>query len=653
MKIKNSALTNIGKVRELNEDYFLIKDDNFKLTLKYGKLYIVCDGMGGHQAGEIASKIAAEEFLKNYYSEELKEADIVKRIRISIELTNKKIFYIAKNNPSVQGMGTTIVGLIVKSKKAFVFNVGDSRCYLIRKDKIEQFTEDHSLVNELVKAKIMNEEDAKTSSKRNVLTRAIGTDEKVEPFIREINPTSGNKFLLCTDGLSNMVKENEIKHIVSENEPKNAVEKLVALANERGGPDNITAIEVAIESRTNTKVLITSIIALLIVLFAIVIIQNILFSKILVETNPKSASISFNGNTFEGECVLRIRKNHSIELLVNKDGYKEEKIDIYKNDSRLAYRIGDIEGEINNHKLLVNLEKLINFKFIDESSGMEVSNAILKIDDGKTIEDLSNAYPLTLGKHKIEVSHDMYYPVSSEIDINENSDSITLELAPIPKFTLDSEPQGAYIQVYNDISNKFEYLKDNSNSPLTSPCEIDFNMIKGRKVILLIDVDTIHVYYNELKISDESEIPANKIKLKKCTRLNVVCDLANAKLYDYFGEKELVKIDENTFLIPREITSWFHLMGNGSYNNYSVQVEKTFNISKIGNKMQFTFKILNFSDDSVELAGISYFNGVINDEIPITLDASKKNFDITNIKINKISGTDNNGFQYTFTREEQ
>ncbi len=651
MKITSAALTDVGKIRELNEDYFLIKEETSSSTSKFGKSYIICDGMGGHQAGEVASKMAAEEFLKNYYSEELKETDLVKRIKTSIELTNKKIYDFSKNNPSVQGMGTTIVGLIIKGKKAFVLNIGDSRCYLIKKDKIEQLTEDHSLVNELVKAKIMSKEDAEKSSKKNVLTRAVGTNEKVEPSIREINYNPGDKFLLCTDGLSNMVKENEIKHIVNENEPKNTVEKLVALANERGGHDNITVVEVAIENHTNTKILITSIIALLAISLTIMRAQNIFSKKIRVETNPKSATITFNGKTFEGDCILKIGKNQDIVLSINKDGYKEERVYIYRNGSELSYRIGDIEEEISNNKLLVNLKKLIKFKFIDKSNGTEVANVNLKIDDNAIdIKDLSKPYPLTLGKHKIEVSHDMYYPTSREIDVNENSSVIKIELEPIPKFTLDSEPQGANIQVYNNISNKFEYLKDSLNNPLTTPCDIDFNMIKGRKVRLIKDLNGLYVYYYDLNTSNESEIPRDKIKLKRYTRLNITCDLANAKFYDYFGN-ELIKIDENTFLVPREVTDWVYIRGEGSYNNYSVQVEKTFNISKTGNILNFTFKIFDFSNDSIELVGISYFNGLINDGIKITLNESNKKFELKSTDIKTINGKDNNDFKYVFTKE--
>lgn len=246
MKVKSFALSDIGKVRGTNQDYFVVKEEDSKEVLKYGKAYLVCDGMGGHKGGEIASKIVCEEFINSYYSESLLEENIQNRIKISLEIANKRIFEYANNDSSLLGMGTTVVGLILKDRAAFVFNVGDSRCYMINENEIEQLTEDHSYVNELVKAKLISKEEARKSDKKNILTRVVGVSEKVTPFVRRVDINSNIKFLLCSDGLWNLVRDVEIKHILLENELKEAVVNLISLANERGGNDNITVIAVEV-----------------------------------------------------------------------------------------------------------------------------------------------------------------------------------------------------------------------------------------------------------------------------------------------------------------------------------------------------------------------------------------------------------------------
>ena len=647
MKIISSALTDVGKIRELNEDYFVIKGETSPSTSKFGKSYIICDGMGGHQAGEIASKIAAEEFLKNYYSEELKEADTIKRIRISIELTNKKIYDIAKNNPSVQGMGTTIVGLIVKSKKVFVFNVGDSRCYLMRKGKIEQLTEDHSLVNELVKAKIMNEEDAKTSSKRNVLTRAIGTDEKVEPFIREINSTSGTKFLLCTDGLSNMVKENEIKHIVSENEPKNAVEKLVALANERGGPDNITAIEVAVSISKKKKFLIFGSIAAIVSICTLLLLSRLSVTRILINTIPSDATILINGKEVgKSPFKLPFRENN-LTVKLSKEGFKEEYIEISRNGVNLFYKTENQENEIKNNAINIDLEKIVMFKIFDSSSNIETKDVELLID-GKVANDYSKV-PLSIGNHSLELRKDLYTPLSKEISIGEETNEISLSIQPIELFTLDSSPQGAIILLYDPELNTFVKLKDKNGQDIKTPFNLDFNEIKNKRIRLIKDENNSIVYFAEFTLKSDSDIPPRKY-LTKYFKVNIESDVNNTKFSTVDG-KPLIKVGSNTYLIKYPLSFPVNVKGESVYGEFKIIIEKALNESDMGRDLTFNFRILNITDKSVELADKQSFDGVINNEIHFNLNILNKTFNLSNIKINNISGYDDEGYKYEYSKK--
>lgn len=229
------SATNVGNYRKNNEDSYFVNDSK--------NLYILADGMGGHLAGERASKMAtdiiASHFKKNKNIR--KTEDVIEILSSSIKNANKEIFESSENNEDYRGMGTTVsAGFVLKDVLVYS-NIGDSRIYKINKG-IEQLTRDDSFVNYLIEIGDITEEEAKNHPKKNVLTKALGTTETLDVYVNTLKIEKDDIFLFCSDGLTNMISDEEIFKIVKENTPEVAKDVLLNLALENGGLDNITFI---------------------------------------------------------------------------------------------------------------------------------------------------------------------------------------------------------------------------------------------------------------------------------------------------------------------------------------------------------------------------------------------------------------------------
>lgn len=246
MLIKSFGHSDVGKRREKNEDTFLISDDC--------RLYLVADGMGGHLGGEYASKLAVntiDEVIRALEDdpemtlpegESMKPGDFSNCLRFAIREASRRIFEKATEDVNLHGMGTTTVALFFRNNRAYIANVGDSRVYRIRGEKINQITKDHSLVSEQIRAGLLSADDSRAHRLKNIITRSVGFQESVDSDVEIRAVRVGDKFLLCTDGLSNLIEDGEIRDIVANNELEPAVKRLIDIANERGGDDNITAV---------------------------------------------------------------------------------------------------------------------------------------------------------------------------------------------------------------------------------------------------------------------------------------------------------------------------------------------------------------------------------------------------------------------------
>lgn len=254
MEILFGGKTDVGKVRKNNED-------NFSIDEGLG-LFVVADGMGGHASGEIASEMAAHIITENYqraikgknktfvgpYDDALSPAS--NRLLSSTRIANMAIFEAAQKDDKYHKMGTTLVVLLLQEQTAILAHVGDSRIYRIRDESIEQLTQDHSLVNQQMKLGLITEDEARSSKAKNIITRAIGLKRTVAIDVGEQMIQEDDRFVLCSDGLTDLVKDDEILDIVLNNtgELSEACDRLIEQANQRGGHDNITVILVHVKN---------------------------------------------------------------------------------------------------------------------------------------------------------------------------------------------------------------------------------------------------------------------------------------------------------------------------------------------------------------------------------------------------------------------
>jgi protein phosphatase len=251
VKVVSAGLTDVGRKRSHNEDSYLIDDEL--------QLYVVADGMGGHAGGGTASRIAVETIDRELRrardsrdnpfvsTPNLQDSPIPDALRNAVEKACLAIYTAAQEDPRLAGMGTTVISLVVRDAQVFFGHVGDSRAYLIRGDLIQQVSEDHSLVNEQIKAGMITPEEAKHSRYKNIITRSVGFEEEVQVDVMGLQAEPADVFLLCSDGLANMLEDNEILEVVRGAQRfEDVPQRLVDLANERGGDDNITVIVVQV-----------------------------------------------------------------------------------------------------------------------------------------------------------------------------------------------------------------------------------------------------------------------------------------------------------------------------------------------------------------------------------------------------------------------
>ncbi|HEX7663969.1 MAG TPA: Stp1/IreP family PP2C-type Ser/Thr phosphatase [Polyangiaceae bacterium] len=253
-------MSDVGLQREHNEDSFVV--------LKEYDLFVVADGMGGHRAGDVASKLATEtisEFFKStanddvtwpfHFDTNLSEEE--NRLLTGIRVANRQIFERSTRSREYHGMGTTVVGAMFSPSKGrmFIGHVGDSRAYRVRAGKIEQLTRDHSLINDYLLAMPDLTEEQRSELPKNVITRALGMQDQVVVDLQHDDPLPGDCYILCSDGLSGMIQDDEIQSIVSGSANiVDACRELIAKANEHGGEDNITAVVIKIEDVADTDI---------------------------------------------------------------------------------------------------------------------------------------------------------------------------------------------------------------------------------------------------------------------------------------------------------------------------------------------------------------------------------------------------------------
>jgi PPM family protein phosphatase len=247
-QFRSASLTDVGRKRDHNEDSFLVNEEL--------GLYVVCDGMGGHAGGETASRLAVLTIERDLISTRLREDDpfdsgaplsdtpLAGALREAIEGACAAVFRTARLNPQLAGMGTTAISFLFQGEIGLLGHVGDSRGYALRDGAVTQLSEDHSLVNEQVRAGLLTSEEARHSRLKNIITRSVGFEEDVLVDLIGFHTQKGDKYLLCSDGLANLVDTEEIRDCLVKFPLADVPRELIALANDRGGDDNITVVAV-------------------------------------------------------------------------------------------------------------------------------------------------------------------------------------------------------------------------------------------------------------------------------------------------------------------------------------------------------------------------------------------------------------------------
>lgn len=243
-RVEFGCKTDMGRVRENNEDKheFFVPTDEQELASK-GRVFIVCDGMGGAEAGQLASELSCKTFIDVYRSH---LGETVAAIRGAILAANRYTHEVQVLDRRKRGMGTTLSALVLVQDRAYVGQVGDSRVYRLRGAEVERMTVDHTWVEETVRAGVMTRDQAEASQYRHVITRALGPEPEVLPDVSEHELQEGDVFMVCSDGLTNHVDDPEIGRLLAENSPSEAAWKLVGAALVGGGSDNATCIVVRV-----------------------------------------------------------------------------------------------------------------------------------------------------------------------------------------------------------------------------------------------------------------------------------------------------------------------------------------------------------------------------------------------------------------------
>lgn len=235
--MRSYCVTDIGVKRNMNQDFVYASEQPVG---NLPNLFIVADGMGGHNAGDLASRSTVETMVD--YIEGAGEKSPIPLLEAAILAANRKVMEKSQSDKSLEGMGTTVVAATVVEDCLYVANVGDSRLYVLD-DQIQQITRDHSLVEEMVRAGQIGREEARNHPEKNIITRAVGMKNKLRIDFFDVALYAGDKFLLCTDGLTNMVEDEDILELVQkETSLEAAAHRLVAMANRNGGKDNISVV---------------------------------------------------------------------------------------------------------------------------------------------------------------------------------------------------------------------------------------------------------------------------------------------------------------------------------------------------------------------------------------------------------------------------
>jgi len=364
MKINVYGASSVGKVRKLNEDSFSFDSSRGDK----GSIFLICDGMGGHKAGEVASQYASIKIVEYFYKSPQK--DIPSKLNESIRMVNREIYNLSQKDSSKRGMGTTVIAVVTFENTLYFANVGDSRAYLLRNDSIRKLTKDHSWLEEKISEGVLSPSEARNNPNKNIITKCVGYEPDVEPNFGSIVLKEGDRLILCSDGLWDELNDFKIKEVaLSNSDLKKSVERLISTAEGNGGKDNITVVgidygkvKISIINKSKDKVLLSviSILAILFLVFSVVMFNY--YNKAKTKSDKYQNDLSDNSKIIEDLIKQNKDLNISKAELEKKIDSSEKKIKDLEEKLKEASETSQINNE-NDINLVIKRKLNVNGHF--------------------------------------------------------------------------------------------------------------------------------------------------------------------------------------------------------------------------------------------------------------------------------------------------
>lgn len=617
MKINVYGASSVGRVRKLNEDSFSFDSSRGDK----GSIFLICDGMGGHKAGEIASQYASIKIVEYFYKSAQK--DILSKLNESIRIVNREIYNLSQKDSSKRGMGTTVVVVVIFENSLYFSNVGDSRAYLLRNGLIRKITKDHSWLEEKISEGVLSPSEARNNPNKNIITKCVGFEPDVEPNIGSIIIKEGDRLILCSDGLWDELNDFKIKEMaLSNSDLKKSVEGLIYAAEGNGGKDNITVVgidfgkvKINIINKNKDRVLlyVISVIAVLAIVFSVVLFYY--YNKVETKNNKYQNEISDNSKITEDLIKQNKDLNISKAELEKKIDSSEKKIKDLEEQLKEASEISQINNEND-----INLELNNIFNLNDYYSNLGVikkffvyqSNFLIFLNRENSNElfllKLKNADINPNSNENTSANHlpiKFIFPGNDEYPIRAN--------LKVDEFIADNNSENFYIISDNVVyKNKKEALIS-SESPVTVDIVRELTqdfpenelgkylIIEGELYYFNYDqtLNNIQFYNNSSKDITQGALSLEGIKYD-ITSIDLNFDLQNQKLYVLLkGESEnylcifnkngrefkylKAVLLENKYGLPNKILindiqsngEVFIYFKNKSLNSYNVNLEPT------------------------------------------------------------------------------
>ncbi|MBM3713085.1 MAG: Stp1/IreP family PP2C-type Ser/Thr phosphatase, partial [Actinobacteria bacterium] len=607
MKLSVFGASSVGRLRKLNEDAFSYDSSRGDK----GSIFLVCDGMGGHKAGEIASHYASIKIVEYFYKSS--QRDIKSKLSEAIRIVNREIYNLSQRDSSKRGMGTTVVAAVLYENVLYFANVGDSRAYLLRNDSAIKLTKDHSWLEEKISEGILSPSEARNNPNKNVITKCVGYDSDVEPNFGSIILKEGDRLILCSDGLWDELNDFEMKNIaLLDKNLKKSVESLISNAERKGGKDNITVVgvdygkvRINILNKKKDKILlsVTSVLTIFLLVFSIVVFSFYNNSKT-KNNNYQNIFVALIGNInsligriIELSASIEVLEQKNKELIVTNGNLEKKLKDANENsqiglEENINLRINKIFN-LNEYydkpevgKFFVFEDKFLFFLSDNDSNRLFFLNQTFQ-NESKIINFQlpENSENIEADEFIFDNNSDNFYLISRNFIYRSNKgllflsdESVNIEkIGELPQILHENGlwkyviiEDDLYIFNFDNTSKNLEFYNisnsgieimpeplylDIINSDVSS-MDLNFN-IQNRKLLILLKNESENYLYvfnkTDMGLEEFNKIPIDSYALPYKILIND--NKNNGEVFIYFIDNSLSCYDENLGFLNHYIIS--------------------------------------------------------------------------------------------------